>query len=142
MVTSATNLPAIRSTTVTDEAGVVHTEREPHVGEAWLQGPVILSWADVAPRVDGVNVVSGDTAAPSQSGYVLGAYECADIQGWRKNLSRTAAFYFTELPDAYATRTGRPQNVGVIGVAVFREKQPPITWRPYRDNSQISLQNV
>jgi Mlc titration factor MtfA (ptsG expression regulator) len=41
----------------TDEAGVVHTEREPHVGEAWLQGPVILSWADVAPRVDGVNVV-------------------------------------------------------------------------------------
>jgi hypothetical protein len=83
--------------------------------------------------VDGVNVVSGDTAAPSQSGYVLGAYECADIQGWRKNLSRTAAFYFTELPDAYATRTGRPQNVGVIGVAVFREKQPPITWRPYRE---------
>ncbi len=41
----------------TDEAGVVHTEREPHAGEAWLQGPVILSWADVAPRVDGVNVV-------------------------------------------------------------------------------------
>lgn len=41
----------------TDEAGVVHTEREPHVGEAWLQGPVILSWADVAPCVDGVNVV-------------------------------------------------------------------------------------
>jgi hypothetical protein len=83
--------------------------------------------------VDGVNVVSGDTASPSQSGYVLSPYECADIQGWRKNLSRTAAFYFTELPDAYATRTGRPENVGVIGVAVFREKQPPITWRPYKD---------
>ena len=40
-----------------DEAGVVHTERVPHTGEAWLQGPVILSWADVAPCVDGVNVV-------------------------------------------------------------------------------------
>ena len=40
-----------------DEAGVVHTEREPHAGEAWLQWPVILSWADVAPSVDGVNVV-------------------------------------------------------------------------------------
>jgi hypothetical protein len=83
--------------------------------------------------VDGVNVVSGDTASPSQSGYVLNPYECADIQGWRKNMSRTAAFYFTELPDAYATRTGRPENVGVIGVAVFREKQLPITWRPYKD---------
>jgi hypothetical protein len=84
--------------------------------------------------VDGVNVVSGDTAAPSQSGYVLNAYECTDIQGWRKNLARTAAFYFTELPDSYAARTGRPENVGVIGVAVFREKQPVMGWRrPYKD---------
>ena len=80
--------------------------------------------------VDGVNVISGDTASPSQSGYVLNGYECADINGWRKNMSRTAAFYFTELPDAYATRTGRPENVGVIGVAVFRERPPAVTWRP------------
>jgi hypothetical protein len=78
--------------------------------------------------VDGVNVVSGDTASPAQSGYVLGAYECTDIQGWRKSLARTAAFYFTELPDSYAARTGRPENLGVIGVAVFREKQEPIAW--------------
>jgi len=43
----------------TDEAGVVHTEREAKIGEAWLRGPVILSWADVAPHTDGsgVNVV-------------------------------------------------------------------------------------
>ena len=37
-------------------------------------------------------------------------------------MSRTAAFYFTTLPDSYAARTGRPDNVGVIGVAVFRER--------------------
>lgn len=41
----------------TDEDGVVHVEREARAGEAWLQGPVILSWADVAPSADGVNVV-------------------------------------------------------------------------------------
>jgi Mlc titration factor MtfA (ptsG expression regulator) len=41
----------------TDEDGVVHREREARAGEAWLQGPVILSWADVAPGPDGVNVV-------------------------------------------------------------------------------------
>ncbi|MEO7727083.1 MAG: M90 family metallopeptidase, partial [Burkholderiales bacterium] len=41
----------------TDEDGVVHVEREARAGEAWLQGPVILSWADVAPAADGVNVV-------------------------------------------------------------------------------------
>src|SRR6185295_16624620 len=73
--------------------------------------------------VDGVNIVSGETASPSQSGYVLSAYEFADINGWRKSQSSTAAFYFTELPDAYAARTGRPDNVGVIGVAFFRERQ-------------------
>ncbi len=60
--------------------------------------------------VDGVNIVTGDTAAPLQSGYVLSAWECADISGWRKSMERTAAFYFTELPDAYATRTGRPRT--------------------------------
>jgi Mlc titration factor MtfA (ptsG expression regulator) len=41
----------------TDEAGVVHTDHAPRAGEAWLRGPVILSWADVAPGADGVNVV-------------------------------------------------------------------------------------
>jgi Mlc titration factor MtfA (ptsG expression regulator) len=42
-----------------DEDGIVHTDLAPRAGEAWLQGPVILSWADVAPRAegDGVNVV-------------------------------------------------------------------------------------
>jgi hypothetical protein len=81
--------------------------------------------------VDGVNVISGDTAAPSQSGYVLDPWGCLDIAGWRKNMARTAAFYFTELPDSYAARTGRPDNLGVIGVALFREKEPPrVTWQP------------
>ena len=79
--------------------------------------------------VDGVNVVSGETASPAQSGYVLSAHECADINGWRKNLASTAAFYFTELPDAYAARTGRPDNVGVIGVAFFRERPQRVAWK-------------
>src|SRR2546423_7319194 len=73
--------------------------------------------------VDGVNVITGDTASPQQSGYVLAPYGSFDIAGWRKSLARTAAFYFTALPNSYAARTGRPDNVGVIGVAVFRERQ-------------------
>ena len=35
-----------------------------------------------------------------------------------------AAFYFTSLGDSYAARTDRPQNVGVIGVALFERKRP------------------
>ena len=78
----------------------------------------------VVLSVDGVNAVSGETAAVSQTGYVLAPYQSAEITGWRKNYSEAAAFYFTALPDSYAARTGRPDNVGVIGAAVFRERVP------------------
>jgi len=82
--------------------------------------------------VDGVNVITGDTASPRQSGYVLSPYESTEIAGWRTSLSRTAAFYFTSLPDSYAARTGRPDNVGVIGVAVFAERARPIALNDLR----------
>ena len=75
--------------------------------------------------VDGVNVITGETALAQQSGYVLAPYRQFDISGWRKNLASTAAFYFTSLPDSYAARTGRPDNVGVIGVALYRKKEEP-----------------
>jgi len=80
--------------------------------------------------VDGVNVITGETAHPSQSGYVLAPRGGLDILGWRKSLAQTAAFYFTALPDSYAARTGRPDDVGVIGVALFRRKVEPLP-RPY-----------
>ena len=75
--------------------------------------------------VDGVNAISGETANASQSGYVLAPGQAAEIAGWRKNMDEVAAFYFTRLGDSYAARTERPQNVGVIGVAVFNEYVPP-----------------
>lgn len=78
----------------------------------------------VVLSVDGVNAISGDTAATAQTGYVLGPWQRADITGWRKSDAEAAAFYFTALPDSYAARTGRPHNVGVIGAAVFRERVP------------------
>jgi Mlc titration factor MtfA (ptsG expression regulator) len=48
---------------IVDEAGVVHVVNDPMAGEAWLGGPVILSYEDVAmasdeqSRVAGYNVV-------------------------------------------------------------------------------------
>lgn len=75
--------------------------------------------------VDGVNAVTGETAAPAQSGYVLHAGQSFEVAGWRKSTSEVAAFYFTRLPDSYAARTDRPDHVGVIGVALFREWQRP-----------------
>jgi hypothetical protein len=82
--------------------------------------------------VDGVNAVSGETASPDQTGYVLYPGQSYEIKGWRKSLERTAAFYFTQHGDSYAARTGRPDNVGVIGVAVFRPKYRPPQPVPYQ----------
>lgn len=79
--------------------------------------------------VDGVNAISGQTAGPDQSGYVLGPYQSAEVTGWRKSMSEVAQFNFTALSGSYAARTGRPENVGVIGVAVFREKLLDPPWR-------------
>lgn len=48
---------------IVDEAGVVHLTQDPMAGEAWLGGPVVLSYEDVAlaadeqARVAGYNVV-------------------------------------------------------------------------------------
>jgi hypothetical protein len=56
---------------------------------------------------------------------VLGPWRQFDVKGWRKDLNRVASFYFTRLDDSYAARTGRPDNVGVIGVAVFRRRPEP-----------------
>jgi hypothetical protein len=89
----------------------------------------------VVLSVDGVNAISGQTAAASQTGYVLGPWQSTEINGWRKSMQDVAQFYFTDLPDSYAARTGRPGNVGVIGVAVFRERQYP---RPYYEPAPIA----
>lgn len=71
--------------------------------------------------VDGVNVISGENAAWTQVGYVFSPQQGYEITGWRKSDSEVAAFTFTSVPNSYAARTGRPDNVGVIGVALFRE---------------------
>jgi hypothetical protein len=80
--------------------------------------------------VDGVNVVSGATAAWDQTGYVFSPGERYEITGWRKTDREVAAFTFTASPNSYAERTGRPANVGVIGVALFREREPPQAYVP------------
>lgn len=105
-----------------------------HRGVAWVAGRPGSRYAIrltnrsagrvlVVLSVDGVNAVSGGTADVQQAGYVLSPYQTFDITGWRKSLTEAAAFYFTALPDSYAARTGRPDNVGVIGAAVFTERR-------------------
>jgi hypothetical protein len=113
-----------------------------HDGQAWIAGTPGNRYAIrlrntsgervlAVLSVDGVNAVSGETASAQQTGYVLGPWQTTEVAGWRKSLSDIAAFEFTALSDSYAARTGRPDNVGVIGVAVFRERAP--RYRAYED---------
>lgn len=107
-----------------------------HQGEHWVAGRpgarYAVSVRNATPgrvlgvvSVDGVNVISGETAAWQQTGYVLSPWQQHAITGWRKSDSEVAAFHFTTSSASYAERTGRPAHVGVIGVAVFREKPLP-----------------
>jgi hypothetical protein len=80
----------------------------------------------VVMSVDGVNILSGETAGYNQRGYIFGPHQSYDLIGWRKSLSEVADFTFTRLPQSYAALTGRPANVGVIGIAVFNEKVAPV----------------
>lgn len=130
------------------DTGLVATTHA-HDGQYWIAGTPGHRYAvclrnNTGERVlavlsvDGVNAVSGETASAQQAGYVLGPWQSTEVAGWRKSLSDIAQFEFTALSDSYAARTGRPNNVGVIGVAVFRERQP--VYRRY--GNEISRQDA
>ncbi len=108
-----------------------------HRGAAWVAGLPGSRYAIRLTNRSGgrvlvvlsVDGVSGETAALGQTGYVLAPYQTTEITGWRKSLTEAAAFYFTALPDSYAARTDRPDNIGVIGAAVFREREEVVVRR-------------
>ena len=74
--------------------------------------------------VDGRDVISGALGKPAkQRGYVLGPYESIVIDGYRRSLDEVASFYFSPVYDSYSARRGSAEHTGVIGVALFAEKQ-------------------
>lgn len=107
-----------------------------HAGQYWLAAQPGQAYAvrlrNTSPQrllvvlsVDGINAIDGRTAAPDQAGYVLGPWQTLEVAGWRKSLQEVAAFEFSEPGRSYAARTGRPADIGVIGIAVFGERRPP-----------------
>lgn len=113
-----------------------------HQGQLWVAGErghryaVRLRNATgqrvlVVLSVDGINAISGEQAAPDQTGYVLDPWQSTDITGWRKSNDEVAQFVFSSPKGSYAARTGRADNLGVVGIAVFRDKNAP-RWEPRR----------
>jgi len=103
----------------------------------------------VVMSVDGVNVLTGETANYGQPGYVFDPFQSYDVSGWRKSDTEVAAFTFSALPNSYAARTGRPFDVGVIGIAAFKERAvtpaapPAAISRPRsHDNSDTEISEL
>jgi hypothetical protein len=76
------------------------------------------------PTIDGLSVMDGKVASLDSSGYIVGPYNTETISGWRISDEKVAKFFFSALEDSYAADKGQEGNVGVIGCAVFREKEP------------------
>ncbi len=75
--------------------------------------------------VDGRDVITGQPGNYRRNrGYVIQPYGSVRIDGFRTSWSGVAAFRFTDVPDSYAARMGDASNVGVVGVAVFKERRP------------------
>ena len=82
----------------------------------------------VVIAVDGRNIITGKKSylRNNESMYIVDAYRRASYDGWRTDKNTVHRFYFTDMDDSYATRTFNDSSaMGVIAVAVFREKERP-----------------
>ena len=76
--------------------------------------------------VDGLDAVDGRGANLNKRGYIVPAYGEVTVDGFRTSLDTVAAFRFSSVADSYAGRTHHARNVGVVGVAFFGERPPPV----------------
>lgn len=81
--------------------------------------------------VDGLDVLDGKTASTTKIGYIVNGWATVKIDGWRLNNDEVAKFQFAGTEGSYAAQKGVPRNVGVIGVAIFSQKEVaknPYSW--------------
>lgn len=76
--------------------------------------------------IDGRDAISGRVADyAEQRGYIVPPHGSVVVDGFRQSLDRVARFRFADPSSSYSSRMGSPENVGVIGVAFFRERSRP-----------------
>jgi hypothetical protein len=108
-----------------------------HAGKTYLLGEPGLRYNvrvrnPTAQRVEAVITVDGRDAISGRvgdyvngRGYVIAPYGSVLVEGFRQSLDAVAAFRFTSPENSYSARRGTPENVGVIGVAFFPERERP-----------------
>lgn len=95
---------------------------------------------EIVASVDGLDVQDGKAASFSKRGYIVAPGDTLEIEGFRTSFSRVAAFKFSSVSNSYANmRHGDTRNVGVIGLAVFTQKNVnPWTWMPHEVENRLS----
>jgi len=81
--------------------------------------------------IDGLDSIDGRNATyADKRGYIIEPYGEVTLEGFRTSVDDVATFRFSSVRDSYAGRKGNARNVGVIGVAVFPEREHPVVRRP------------
>lgn len=75
--------------------------------------------------VDGLDAIDGRTAGVDKRGYLIAPYGELRVDGFRVSTEEVATFRFSSVSESYAGKKGQARNVGVIGVAIFTENEPP-----------------
>ena len=75
------------------------------------------------PTVDGLSIISGKEGSFKSQGYIVNAYDSVTIDGWRTSDEKVSQFYFSTPDKSYASKVNKGGNLGVIGCAVYKEKE-------------------
>lgn len=75
------------------------------------------------PTVDGLSIMDGKEGSFKSGGYIVNAYDSLTIDGWRTSDDNIAEFFFSTPKESYAKKMSKGNNLGVIGCAVFKEKE-------------------
>jgi hypothetical protein len=88
---------------------------------------------EIVLTVDGRDAVNGMRADSQRDrGYVVGPMSSVTIEGFRTSLDTVATFRFSDPAASFAGRMGQMQNLGMIQVAAFKERQQAVAMRPHR----------
>ena len=100
----------------------------------------------VVVAVDGRNIISGEKSwlKNTERMYIIDAYSTNEYSGWRTGQDKINRFYFTDVPDSYASAFGDESAMGVIAVVAYPEIQryePPMDYSNLAPEKKIKEQS-
>ena len=100
----------------------------------------------VVVAVDGRNIISGEKSwlKNTERMYIIDAYSTNEYSGWRTGQDKINRFYFTYVPDSYASAFGDESAMGVIAVVAYPEIQryePPMDYSNLAPEKKIKEQS-